>query len=250
MRYLRCTAFLAFLWAPVAQASELKVYCPALVNEAMREFAQDFAKETGIAVSISTGPMGKLVETIQAASPDVVILPPDLMDSLDRQGGVQAGTRTPLVRVEIGLAVRAGAEIPDISTDERLHAALLKAGALTYTKPGPPRFSREADIIDALLKRLPGVHAMPALSGSGVAFLAAGNADMAMQVVPEILATKGLKLVGPLPPDLGAHIDVVAAVFARSGDAQAAQAFIRYVSRPQSLETWKAQGIDQRFQSQ
>ena len=130
------------------------------------------------------------------------------MDSLDRQGGVKAGTATRLVRVEIGLAVAEGAAKPDISSVERFRTALLSAHAVTYTKPGPPRFSMEAQIIDALLKRpeFTGVHGMPAPSGSGVGFLAAGNATWRCRSYRDS-GHKGIQLVGPLPPSLGTHID-------------------------------------------
>ena len=233
--------------APQAKAAEIQVWCPALVHEAMQDFADDFTRETGTKVTVVTGPMGKLVDTIQTANPppDVVILPPNLMDSLAQQGGIQPGSRVPLARVEIGLAVAAGAVKPDISTAEKLRTALMSAGAVTYTKPGPPRFSMEAQMIDSLLKRpgLSNVHALPAPNGSGVAFLAAGNADMALQVVPEILATKGIALVGPLPPDLSMHIDVAVSVFAHSSDKADASAFIAYVTRPEAERVWVRQGI-------
>jgi hypothetical protein len=98
-------------------------------------------------------------------------------------------------------------KVRDISTGERSHFAPLKAA--TDAKPGPPRFGRDADIGDA------------------------------PSVVPGTLASKGLMRVGPLPPDLGMPIDVVAA-------KQAAQALIGYVGRPS--EIWKAH--DRRLKSQ
>lgn len=246
MRAILMTVVLAML-APQARAAEIQVWCPALVNGAMRELAGDFTHETGTKVTVITGPMGKMVDAVQASArpPDVVILPPDLMDLLAGQGGVKSGTRIALARVEIGLAVAAGAVRPDISSVERLQAALLAAKAVAYTKPGPPRFSMEAQMIDGLLKRpaFLGVHASPAPNGSGVGFLAAGNADMALQVVPEILTTKGITLVGPLPAALGMHIDVAASVFAHSADAVNASAFIAYITRPEANRVWTAQGI-------
>jgi molybdate transport system substrate-binding protein len=240
-------ALLMAMLAPQARAAEIRVWCPALVQEAMQEFAADFTRASGTKVTVITGPMGKLVGAIQAASPvpDVVILPPSLMDSLAQQGGVEAGSRVPLARVEIGLAVASGAAKPDISSVEKLRTALMSAKAVTYSKPGPPRFSMEAQMIDSLLRRpdLSDVHALPAPVGSGVEFLAAGNADMALQVVPEILATKGIALVGPLPPALGMHIDVAASVFAHSADKADSSAFIAYVTRPEADQVWTRQGI-------
>lgn len=243
-------AVMLTLLAPAAQAAEIEIRCPALVHEAMLDFAADFMRQTGTKVTVVTGPMGKMVDAIQTAAvpPDVVILPPNLMDSLAQQGGVKSGTRVPLARVEIGLAVPAGAAKPDISSVERLQAALSAAKAVTYTKPGPPHFSMEAGMIDSLLKRpgFSGVHAAPAPSGSGVAALASGKADMAMQVIPEILATKGIALVGPLPKSLDMHIDVAASVFARSNDAKDASAFIAFITRPEAERVWASQGIARR----
>jgi len=246
MRAVLVAAAMA-MFASQAQAAEIQVRCPALVHDAMEDFAAAFQRQTGTRVTVISGPMGRMVDAIQtaAAPPDVVILPPDLMDSLAAQGGVKSGTRMPLARVEIGLAVAVGATRPNISSVERLRAALLAARAVTYTKPGPPRFSMEAQMIDRLLKRpeFSGVHVMPAPSGSGVGFLAAGNADMAMQVVPEILATKGIVLAGPLPPALGMHIDVAVSVFAHAQDASDASAFIAYIARPEAESVWRMQGI-------
>jgi molybdate transport system substrate-binding protein len=240
-------AMVLVMLAPQARAAEIQVWCPALVHEAMQDFAADFTRETGAKVSVISGPMGKMVDSIQTATPppDVVILPPDLMDSLAQQGGVKTATRVPLARVEIGLAVATGAAKPDISSVERLQAALSAAKAVTYTKPGPPRFSMEAQMIDGLLKRpgFSGVHASPAPSGSGVSALAAGSADMALQVVPEILATKGITLVGPLPAALGMHIDVAASVFVHSSAASDASAFIAFITRPEAERVWASQGI-------
>lgn len=246
MRAVLMAVMLAML-APAAHAAEIEVRCPALVHEAMLDFAADFMRQTGTKVTVVSGPMGKMVDAIQTSSspPDVVILPPNLMDLLAIQGGVKDGTRAPLARVEIGLAVPAGAAKPDISSVERLRTVLLGAKAVTYTKPGPPRFSMEAQMIDRLLKRpeFSGVHALPAPSSSGVSFLAAGNADMAMQVVPEILATKGIALVGALPLALDMHIDVTASVFAHAQDASDAAAFVAYITRPEAEQVWRMHGI-------
>lgn len=74
-------------------------------------------------------------------------------------------------------------------------------------------------------------------------FLAAGHADMAMQVVPEILATKGIVLVGPLPSALDMHIDIVASVFTHARDASDASAFIAYITRSEAERVWRMQGI-------
>jgi len=237
----------AVLIAP-AGAAELQVVCPPLVRDGMKELAGAYTQQTGMAVAIRSDVMGKIMGDIETGTPaaDVVLLPPDLMDALVKNNGVKSGTRVPVGRVEIALAVRPGAPHPDISTVGKLRAVLLDAKTLAYTQPGPPRNSMEAGIIDRILHRpdFAGVHTMTVTTGSGVSALAKGDSDLAMQVVPEITAMPGIELVGPLPPELGAHIDTEIAVSDRSSDPANASAFFRYITQPEAAAVWKKFGLD------
>jgi molybdate transport system substrate-binding protein len=237
----------AILIAP-AGANELQVVCPPLVRDGMKALAATYTQQTGMAVAVRSDVMGKIMGDIETGTPaaDVVLLPPDLMDSLVKNNGVKPGTRVPVGRVEIALAVRPGAPHPDISTVAKLRAVLLQAKTLAYTQPGPPRNSMEAGIIDRMLHRpdFSGVHTMTVTTGSGVSALARGESDLALQVIPEITAMPGIELVGPLPPELGAHIDTEIAISARSTDAANAADFIRYVTQPGAAAVWKTFGLD------
>lgn len=231
-----------------ANATELQVFCPPLLNEGLTKLAVAYAFQTGKPVAIKSKVMGKLVIDARSGSPDLVMLPPDLMDSLDTDGGIKTNSRVPLARVEIALAVRFGAPHPDISTVEKTRLALNSATALVYSEPGPPRNSVEGRIIDALLK-LPAfsaVHAVvvPQADGSGVSALARGDGDMTLQVIPEILPHKEVELVGPLPAELGAHIDTAVAISSHAADPNGAAMFLRYITRPEAKLTWKKAGID------
>ena len=228
--------------------ADVVVVCPPLVRDGMMDFAAAYTKQTGTAVSVRADVMGKIMDDIKTGAPaaDVVLLPPDLMDALAADNGLKSGSRAAQGRVEIALAVRPGAPHPDISTVEKLRAALMSARIVAYTQPGPPRNSMEAGIIDTLLHQpdFAGVHTVTITTGSGISAVAKGDAEMALQVVPEITAQQGVELVGPLPPELGAHIDTETAVSAHAGDAAAATAFIRYISRPEAAAEWKKFGLD------
>jgi len=250
MRYyhLAAAALFAVCLASPVDAAELQVFCPPLVRDGLNKLAAAFTAETGTHVTVKSEPMGKLVTDVRTGNPDVVLLPVNLMDAFGKDGGIKPGSRVPLVRVQIGLAVRAGVPHPDISTVAKTVAALEQAKAVTYSQPGPPRNSMEGGIIDHLLKQpqFAGVHTMPIppAKGSGIMALVRGEADMALQVISEILPHKEAELVGPLPAELGAHIDVDAATSIRAADPTDAAAFVRYVTQPQAAATWKAEGID------
>lgn len=245
---LAAATLFAIVLGSGADAAELQIFCPPLVRDGLDKLAAAFTAQTGTHVTVKSEVMGKLVADVRTGTPDVVLLPPDLMDALDRDGGIKAGSRVPLARVEIALAVRAGARHPDISTVEKARIALGEARALVYSEPGPPRNSMEAGIIAALLKRpeFAAVHGVPIpqAKGSGVEALVRGDGDMTLQVIPEILPHKEVELVGPLPAELGAHIDTAAAVSSHATDPGDAAAFLRYITRPEATAIWRKAGIN------
>ena len=127
---LLAAAFLAqavHIGAQAKPAAEIRVIAPGVVyNSGLQDLAASFTKATGTKVTVVTSGMGKIVSDITTLTPplDVINLPFELMSTLSLDGGVKPGTFTPLGRSEMGLAVRAGAPHPDISTVEILAAVL------------------------------------------------------------------------------------------------------------------------------
>lgn len=247
MRAIISSLLLLTAFATSSQASELQIICPPLTRDGINDLALSFEKETGTKVHVRSDVMGKIIADIDAGmpAPDVVLLPPDLMETLQKSNGTVSNTRTVLGRIEIALAVRTGAPHPDISTVEKLRT-VLGDKVLAYTQPGPPRNSMEAGIIDGLMHRpiFSTVRTITIATGSGISALAKGDGEFAMQVIPEINAQKGVELVGPLPPELDAHIDTQVAVSSRSANQTDAMAFIRYITRPDAAKTWVKYGLD------
>jgi molybdate transport system substrate-binding protein len=210
------------------------------------DIAAAFTKETGKTVGITTVGMGTIVEEIgkRTPPPDVIALPFQLMNTLSLEGGVMAGTMEPLGRHRMGLAVRAGAPKPDISTVEKFAAAIKSAKAVMRSNPASR--TMVATLIDDVLKRpeFAGVNAPPSTKGEGGQALARGEGDMAIQTISQILPYKEIELVGPLPKELGAWIDTMVAVPSRATHADDARAFIRYMLRPESNKVWKPTGME------
>lgn len=245
LRTLCAVVFLSSLFALSQVAMGMEVVCPPLVREGIADFAASYTQKTGVPVTVKADVMGKIMGDIKAGPADVILLPSGLMEGLAKNHGLQEGTRQKIGRVEISLAVRPGMPHPDISTVAKLANALRSARAVAYTKPGPPRNSMEAGIIDHILQRpeFSGVHLLTVTTGSGVSALAKGDADMALQVTPEITSRKDVELVGALPPDLDAHIDVDVAVSRDAANTEAASDFIRYITRGKAAEDWKKFGL-------
>jgi molybdate transport system substrate-binding protein len=89
-----------------------------------------------------------------------------------------------------------------------------------------------------------GVNSPVSTRGEGGQALVRGEGDMALQAICEILPYKEIELVGPLPRELAAWIDMSTAVSARSTQLEQSIAFIRYITRPEATAIWKAKGLD------
>jgi molybdate transport system substrate-binding protein len=253
MRLSCSLALLAALLVPAATAHaqaaqpEIRVLSPGVTSNAgLQDLAAAFGKENGLKVTIVGSGMGRIVndaKTIEPA-PDVLMLPLELMASLSLDGGIK-GAWTPLGRTEMGLAVPAGAPHPDISTVEKLVAVL--KGAKAVMRSNPAGGSMVASVIENKVIKRPefaGVNSPVSTKGEGGQALARGEGDMAIQAICEILPYKEISLVGKLPRELGAWIDMSTAVSGRSTHADQAAAFIRYITRPEAAGIWKAKGLD------
>jgi molybdate transport system substrate-binding protein len=239
-------AALMALAAP-AHAAEINVLTPGVVyNAGLLDLAEAYTKQTGIKVTVKSDGMARIVSDIKTATPmaDVIALPVAFMDGMEAEGSIAAGSRVDLGRVTVGLAVPRGKPHPDISTPEKL-AAVLKTGTVLYSNPATG--SMEARIINDMLRRYPvfrGVKTKISLKGEGGEALVRGEGDMALQLACEVVNHPEIELVGLVPAELGAYIDTSLAVSARSTQADAAKAFIAYITRPEQAALWKSKGLD------
>jgi len=224
-----------WLVAP-ASAASLTVLAPASVTPGLQALAAPFSAKTGITVTMGGGAREKVLGILKTGGPaDVVALPTnDLVETPTVTG------MTPLGHIAVGVAVKAGARVPDISTPEKFRAALLAAKGVAYADPKAG--TSAGQIIAAMLSApdLAKVKRVP-VQGLAVTALQNGQADMALQMLPELAANKDVALAGPVPDGTGVNFSVGIAV--QATDAVAAQAFIRFLTDPQNAAMWKKNGL-------
>lgn len=95
-----------------------------------------FEQESSLTVHATYGAVGALRDLVTGGTPaDVMVVTPAIITTLDGQHLVRAGSRVDLGQIGGGLAVKAGAAMPDISTPDALKQALLDADAVFYADP-------------------------------------------------------------------------------------------------------------------
>jgi molybdate transport system substrate-binding protein len=247
MRAQLIIALAAIVLAPLsAHAADLRIISPSVIYDAgLIELVAKYNETSRDKVVIVRATRSKILGEIKTAEPpaDVIGLPADMMNSLYLEGTVTPGSYALLGRGELGLAVRKGSPKPDISTVGAL-AKVLKGSAKVIVND-PKGGMAQAVLTDDILRRpeFAGVTAQAASGGDAVATLARGDGEMAIQLVQDILEAPGLELVGPLPAELGGHMDTALAVSARSVNQPAAAALVKFLTSAAARATWIAKGV-------
>jgi molybdate transport system substrate-binding protein len=154
---------------------------------------------------------------------DVIILTRAMIEELEQAGVVEPGSRTDLGAVSTGVAVRAGAPEPDVRTAEGLREAVLAASTIVCPDPA---IATAGKVVVALLTKLGIAHAVEGRlrffpnGYAAMRWLAeSGSAsDMGITQATEILPNKGVRYLGPLPPEHQVKTIYSAALVARAAE--------------------------------
>jgi molybdate transport system substrate-binding protein len=232
-------AFLGLvLLAAPARAVTLTVLAPASAGAAIKAAAVAFTAQTGITVNVGGGSRSAIFAALKAGGPaDVVVLPTDDMAEL-----FNVTNMVPLGRIAVGVAVKAGTRVPDISTPEKFHAALVAARGVAYADPSAG--TSAGKVIDQLLSspEFKSVKRVP-VQGLAVSGLASGQASIALQMLPELVDNKDVTLAGPVPAIYAAGVDFSAGIAAVSGDSIKAEALISFLASAQNTALWRKYGL-------
>src|SRR5262249_42590400 len=142
----------------------------------------------------------------QGESFDLAVLANFQADALLKAGLLLPDTRADVMKTGIGVAIKRGAPKPDISTVDAFKRTLLAAKSITYLKEGASTIH-----LDALFARLGIAEALAPKTvkpetESVSERVAAGESELGLIVIPNILSVPGAELVGPLPSEIQAYI--------------------------------------------
>jgi molybdate transport system substrate-binding protein len=226
------------LFAEPAQAAPVTVLAPASAQAGLTPLAAQYTADTKIAVTVGGGSRANVVAALKNGAADVVVLPTNDMAELPNVTGM-----TTLGHIAVGVAVKAGSKVPDISTPEKFRAALLAAKGVAYADPSAG--TSAGKVIDSMLQdpAFKGVKRVP-VQGLAVTALANGTATIALQMLPELAADKDVALAGPVPESYGATVDFSAGIAAVTNDAEAAEAFISWLTDPKNAAVWRKAGLE------
>jgi molybdate transport system substrate-binding protein len=197
------------------------------------------------ATSIGTGE-NSIPNRLRRGEPvDVVIVADAVLVGFIKDGLIMADSYTPVARSAIGIAVRAGASKPDISSIDALKRTLLQARSIAYSA------SVSGDYVSTELFQRLGiaeqVMSKSRLIGGGErvgAVVARGEAEIGFQQMSELLPVPGIDHVTPLPPEVQKISVFSAGVALSTTDSDAAHALIRFLASPEAAGAITSSGLE------
>jgi len=247
-RLFTAIAAIAFACAltVVRAADDLTVLSSNGYQAVLEDLAPRFERATKRKLAVTYDLAATLRQQIEGGrSFDLAILTPAAIDELIKAGRVTAASRTPLARVGLGFAIRAGARKPDVTTADAFKRTLTDAQSITYVKEGASGVA-----FAALLQRIGMADALKpktklASTRDEVGeVIVRGDAQLGVLPVSEILPMKGIQLGGAFPADVQTYIVMVAGASAKSADSKGVDELIRFLTAADATPVLTAKGME------
>jgi molybdate transport system substrate-binding protein len=233
------------LFAGAATAAEIKVLSSNAIKEAYLELVPGFERATEHKVATTWAGTVEIMKRMQAGETfDLIIMAGPSLDELVKLGKIVPGSRVDLVKSGVGVAVRAGAPKPDISSSDAVKKALLAARSIGFTT-GPSGvylaglFQRMgiADEIKPKLKQVP-----PGVPVGTI--IASGEAEIGFQQVSELIHVAGIDYLGPLPADIQRITVFSGGIHTGAKQADAAKGLVKFLTAPAAVPVIKKHGLE------
>ena len=250
---LATICFSATIAATPATAADIKVLTAGAYKPVILALQADFEAQTGHRLKIENDTAGALQRRVSGGEAfDVLVITPGALAQLVQAGKVVDGSKNEgatrsLARVAIGVAVKSGAALPDISTVATFQNALLNARAVAYIDPVAGGSSGiylsqlfekwgMAERIKAKAVLVPG--------GLVAERVVNGQADIAIHQISEILAVPGATLVGPIPAEIQNYTVYAGGVSMAAAEPAAARALLDLLAGPAAATVLKSKGME------
>jgi len=230
-------------------AADLRIYCPAALREIVVEVSRTFQRESGHRVGLVLGAPPALQKRVASGEGgDVIIGTASGVEALIRLGRGVEGTKADLGSVGVGVAVRAGAPRPDLSTPDAFRQAMLAARSVAYADPGLGGLggSHALRVFDALGisgEMKPKTAVAPSAS-EALKRVAAGEAELGIPLTSEIVAVSGAVLAGPFPTPFQERLAYAAGVIRNTSAESAARAYVAHLATREARARFRAAGFE------
>lgn len=224
----------------------VRVFSTLALMGAIRGLAGQYEADSGVKIDVEFAPTLALLKRLDAGeTADVLILTCEALADLASKELVAADSCVDLARSYVGIAVKAGASHPDISTVAALRETLLNARCVGYSRLGASGIYF-AKLIEQM-GIAPQINARARIVQAGLTaeLLPSGEAELAVQQISELKLVPGIDVVGPIPVELQPNPAVFSAGhMASSQKAEQADRLLKFLKSPVVAPALRESGLE------
>jgi molybdate transport system substrate-binding protein len=246
--YRAIAAAFGFLAVPLltlqAQAADIKLLEGNALTAVMDELGPQYERATENKIVATLGTSAQLKSRVDSGEAfDAVLLTKAALDQLVVAGKVAADPQAAIARAGVGVAVKKGAPIPDLSTVDAFKQTMLNAKSVGFVDQTPT-----AAALKALFVKLGIADAMKAkikpLTIQAAVAVTNGDVEIGMTQISEILPYPGVELAGPLPPDIQTYTVFSGGISTAAKNAEAAATLIKFLMSPDAKAVIRSKGME------
>lgn len=241
-------AALASSIGSAALAADIHVMSGGAPKEVLAVLTPQFEKQTGHKVHFTYIVISAMQQKLSAGEkPDMVLMPVPAIEARVKDGTFRGDARATLGTVRVALVVREGAGVPDISTLDSFKAAMLGAKSVVHSNPAATpsgghlaKVWEQLGIAEAMKPKLTFRNALD----GGVELITKGEAEIGLYPMSEVIAEKGVTVVGLIPQAVQLNTVYGTAVLAANAAPEPAAAFVKFLADPANASHWKHAGFE------
>jgi molybdate transport system substrate-binding protein len=226
-------------------AAELRLLAGGAMTNVWADIKPKFEAASGHKLEIFFGTTPNLIkEATSGKAFDLAVVPVDVMKDTAARAKFVAGPTIDIAYVGLGVAVRSGAQKPDIATADAVKATLRNASSIASIPESATGYSiaRAFDRLGIAAEMKAKMKAQPN-PAQVVAVVAKGEVELGIFLI-NVLTAPGLDVVGPFPDALQENVVFTAAIASDTKETAAAKTLIDYLKSPAAVSAIKSKGMN------
>jgi molybdate transport system substrate-binding protein len=247
---LLLASFAAYLITlfPAAAAEPVRVLATGVFATTLQSSAALFEAASGYKIEVSIANAGEVAARVVAGEgADLVMTSSASVKTLAQQNALNSN-EVVIGKMRLGVAVRSGAALPDLTSTEAFRTLLGSAATVAYIDPNGggtsgPFFEK----MFGFLGVADAVHAKAVLCKTGseiVRAVAEGRAAIGMTQASEIIGAGGIAFAGYLPDALNLTTVYAASIATRAKNPKGASAFLEFMAGQTGSDHLRRAGWD------
>lgn len=248
-KVLVAVGILAAAAACSARAADITFLCASALQPAMDTIIAEFQKSSGHKVTVSYANVGTITDRVRnGEAADLSVSSPGQWEALQKEGKLAPNFRVQFARVGIAVAVKKGAQKPDISSVDAVKRTLLGIRTIAIADPAGGSAAGVAAVrlfeqLGIAAEMRPKTKVTPGTDGV-IGAITTGEADLAISTANLIAQSPAVDPAGPLPADLQSFTVLIAGIPTTAKQAEAAKSLVDFLKSPAAAAAFQAKGIE------